>query len=72
MSASDYKVQIVHIGSGTVVSEWAPREGYETVSDEIALRAVAKGIGIGKTAKHGFADVKAAVQEFLLDLHNRV
>lgn len=69
---SDYKLQIVHIGRGTVV-EWAPGLLVEQeFVDDLVKRVLAKGVGFGRTEAHVAVDVRAAIEEQLLDLKRMV
>lgn len=69
---SDYTIRIVHKPSGTVVTEWEPREGFTSFAEDVADRVRLKGVGYGRSTSHVWLDVKTAIQELLFDLHRKI
>ncbi len=65
-------MQIVDKQTGDVVS-YSPGSVIESeLINNIADRAVAKGVGIGRTANHVREDVRAAVYEAIMHLKAQI
>ena len=70
---SEYRIAVIQKSTGTVVASWEPGLKVEKdFEEEFAKRLEAKGVGVGKTAKHVIADAKAALKELLFDLKSMV
>lgn len=66
--ASDYRLQIVHADTGSVVS-WAPGLAAEVeLVQNLKARVKAKGVGLGKSETHVLDDLESAFHELLYDL----
>ena len=69
---SEFKIQVVHVTSGKVVS-WAPGlEVEKQFETELLERVKAKGVGVLRTEAHVLEDVRTALKELLFELKSRV
>jgi hypothetical protein len=70
--ASGFVIQVLYKPTGEVV-QWAPGRSVEkAIVDELCERVAKKGVGVGRTTAHVVLDVRAALNELLLDLKKQV
>ena len=69
---SDYRLQIIHINTGRVVS-WAPGRLAETdVIEDLLARVKAKGVGLGRSEASVIGRIREAFGEMLYELKSKV